>query len=162
MAGYLAVACYVALLAVAVWWLLYGRKAMLEQDPTYARALRLLDRAEALLDKRRIRVTAPTRACRRFYGWDEMLSQEQAAGLQDRARGVQAESLAIRRELAEVVMQAGHSVPWRRCEVMHLVHMIEDASGPDFLIDYGYEGQTDRRPFRVPVMSVYMDGRDAE
>lgn len=162
MAGYLAVACYAVLLAVFAWWLLHGRRAMLGRDPTYGRARRLLDRAEALRDRRRIKVTAPTRACRRFYGWSQMLSREQAAGLRDRARAVQAESLSIRREMAEIVMQAGHLGPWLRCEVMNLVHMIEDASGLDFLIDYGYEGQTDGRSFRVPVMSVYMDGGDAE
>jgi len=162
MSRYIVVICYVLLAVGVVVWLLYGRRAVLERDPTYIRALRLLDRAEVLAGRRRIVVTAPTRACSAFYRWDEMLGPGQAAGLKDRARTIQAESLMIRRELAELVMQAGHLDPWRRSEAMHLVHMIEDASGPDFIVEYGYEGQAEKRLLRVPVISLYMDGADGK
>lgn len=162
MSGYVAIACYVFAMAATAFWFLRGRRAVLERDPTYVRALRLLDRAEALSERRMIEVTAPTRACRGFYSWDKMLPPGQVEGLRDRARAIQAESTLIRREMAEVVMQAGHLDPWRRSEAMHVVHMAEDASGPDFIVDYGYEGQACRKSFRVPVMSVYVNGRGAE
>lgn len=157
MAGYLVVGLYVALLGGAAWWLVAGRKAMLARSDLYRSTLVLLDKCGALSERRELHVTAPTRACAGFYTWREMLSPEQAARLPEMAARVQADSLAVRRELAEILMRAGQANPWLRAEVMHLVRLIEESSSPDFIVKYGYKGQGIKDTIRVPVMAVYLD-----
>lgn len=155
----LSAACLV-LAAAGLWWLAYGRGRALAADMPYQRALSVLSRAEALAMRRDIRVTAPTRACAGYYGWRRMLPPERAAALPGLARDIQAEALAIRREAAAVVMEAGHSPWWRRMELTQVVGMIEEASSPDFVVRYGYAGGRSDTVLRVPVLSIYLDGRD--
>lgn len=158
MAGYVAIGLYLALLAAALVWLTVGRKRMLAESDLYNDAMSLLDRCGALHERRILRVTAPTRACAGFYTWREMLPDDQAAELPERAARVQADSLSVRRELAEILMRAGQANFWLRYEVMRLVCRIEELSSPDFIVKYGYEGCGERDTIRVPVMAVYLDG----
>lgn len=157
MLGYSMITLYILLAGGAVVWLTVGRKVILDRNPVYRRALSVLDRCLDSRDRRVLRVTAPTRAYAGLCDWRGLLSPKQAAALPEMAVRIQSESLAAKRDVAAIVMEAGNSNIWFRSELMQIVSLIEEVSSPDFIVECGYEGGSEVRTIHVPVLSIYLD-----
>lgn len=157
MSGYAVILVYVLAVAGVAAWFIWVRPAVLMHDPAYSRAVWLLDRCRGMEDMRTVSMRGPSGFVPGPTTWKERMPAGHVETVMAQADRLRDETLSIRRELAEIIMQAGHAGLWRRYEIMRVVGLIESASSPDFLIDYQYRDQKGGRRIRIPAAAVYLD-----